>query len=171
MMKYCPECGHMLVLKLLEAEQKEVPYCQNCQSYRFEPFNTAISLVVLNPDQTKVLLIQQYGKAQNWLVAGYINKGESAEEAAARELEEEVGLHLQTLSFQKTKYWPKTNTLLINYLAVVDSMDVTPNQEVDRFAWFDLKEAYDQVAKGGLAEEFYKYFYERKISHVQNDRL
>ena len=43
-------------------------------------------------DHSKILLIQQYGKARNILVAGYVNKGESAEEAVVREVKEETGL-------------------------------------------------------------------------------
>lgn len=161
-MKFCPECGNELYLKELRDEGM-VPYCQQCESYRFELFNTAVSMVVLSPDKKKTLLIEQYGNKRKILVAGYINRGESAEAAAQRELFEEVGLEVQSMFFQKTVYWEKSNTLLINYIVIVKSIDVNNNWEVDAYSWLPLEQAYQEVAQGGLAEHFYKYFYERFI--------
>ena len=84
-MKYCFECGTKLIEKPLKNEGN-IPYCEKCGEYRFPIFSTAVSMIVKNPDQTKILLIQQYGKGQNVLVAGYINKGENAEHAVEREV-------------------------------------------------------------------------------------
>ena len=90
-MKYCFECGTKLIEKPLKNEGN-IPYCEKCGEYRFPIFSTAVSMIVKNPDQTKILLIQQYGKGQNVLVAGYINKGENAEHAVEREVFEETGV-------------------------------------------------------------------------------
>ena len=138
-----------------------VKYCDKCMEFRFPIFNTAVSMVVLNSTMDKTLFIQQYGKKRNWLVAGYVNKGESAEEALKRELKEEVGLEIERFWFQKSSYWQKSNTLVFNYVVVVKNMDVITNCEVDDYNWFSLDEAYENVATGGLAEEFYKFFYKR----------
>lgn len=158
-MKYCYQCGNELILKECNNDGL-VPFCECCNEFRFPIFSTAVSMVVLSPDKTKTLFIQQYDKKRNWLVAGYVNKGESAEEAVRRELFEEVGLLVKEMWFQKSKYWPKSNALLFNYVVVVDSMNVVCNNEVDKYEWFSLDEAYQCVASGGLAEEFYKMFYE-----------
>ena len=69
-----------------------VPYCDHCGQYRFPVFNTAVSMIVTNEDQSKIILIRQYGKPHYILVAGYVNKGEDAEDAAVREVKEEMGL-------------------------------------------------------------------------------
>ena len=52
-------------------------------------------MIVLSPNKDKTLFIQQYDKGRNWLVAGYVNKGESAEEAVKRELFEEIGIKVK----------------------------------------------------------------------------
>ena len=62
-MKYCYECGAPLTEKYLEREGM-VQYCPQCEQFRFPIFNTAVSMEVLSPDKTQVLLIQQYGKQQ-----------------------------------------------------------------------------------------------------------
>ena len=96
-MKYCYECGTKLTEKFLENEGM-IPYCETCQEFRFPIFSTAVSMEIFNPEKDKVLLIQQYGKKRNILVAGYVNKGESAEHAMVREVMEEVLCEADQLS-------------------------------------------------------------------------
>ncbi len=157
-MQYCLECGTKLELKFLENEG-QIHYCPKCQCFRFEPFNTAISVVIVTKDFAKTLLIEQYGKKRYILVAGYVNKGESAEEAVRREIAEEVGLEVVKLMFQKTHYYEKTNTLMLNYIAVVKNDAVQSNYEIDSYKWFSLNEALENIAPNSLAKEFYEMFY------------
>ena len=87
-----------------------IPYCDACQTFRFPMFNSAISAIIFNPDKTKILLIQQYGKKDNILVAGYISKGENAKQALLREIEEEVNLKISSYIYNDNEYFEKTNT-------------------------------------------------------------
>ncbi|MEE1313929.1 MAG: NUDIX domain-containing protein [Lachnospiraceae bacterium] len=153
-MKYCVECGNKLILRKLDGEGM-IPFCTACAQYRFPIFNTACSMVVLNPDKDKILLIQQYGREFYILVAGYVNKGECAEETVCREVKEEMGLHVMECGFNKSKYYAKSNTLMLNFYCVVDSEDLSGmTNEVDRADWFCFEEAKEQIRDGSLAEEF-----------------
>ncbi len=158
-MRYCYHCGCRLEEKYLKDEGM-VPYCPCCKEYRFPIFSTAVSMVILNEDRTKTLLVKQYGKSFNRLVAGYINKGEAAEEALKREMLEEVGLVPIEYHFQKTKYFSKSNTLLINFYVIVSSMEVTPNYEIDSYAWYDVDKGIEALEGASLAKEFYTYYIE-----------
>ena len=75
-MKYCMQCGCKLDEKYLMGEGM-VPYCPACQEFRFPVYNTAVSMIVMNKELDKVLLIKQYGRDSYILVAGYVNKGEA----------------------------------------------------------------------------------------------
>lgn len=44
---HCPKCGNKLVLKFCENEGL-VPYCEVCEKFKFPPFSTAVSMVVVN---------------------------------------------------------------------------------------------------------------------------
>ena len=154
-MKYCYECGNKLINKELENEGI-IPYCEKCGEYRFPIFSTAVSMIVENADKTKILLIQQYGKKNNVLVAGYINKGENAEAAVIREVMEETGLKVKTLHFNKSEYFKNTNTLMLNYSCTVESesLEHLNTVEVDEAQWFTHEQAVENIKKNSLAERF-----------------
>lgn len=153
-MSYCPVCGTKLVNRELKNEGI-IPYCTTCGEFRFPTFNTAISTIVYHPDADKILLIKQYGRDRNILVAGYVNKGENAEHALAREVLEEMGLRVTSCCFNKSEYFKKSNTLMLNYASIVDSGDLgTMTSEVDSAAWYTPEEAQKAICHGSLAENF-----------------
>ena len=154
-MKFCYECGTKLVPKELEGEGI-VPFCESCGVYRFPIFSTAVSMIVLNRDKTKILLIQQYGTGNNVLVAGYVNKGENAESAVLREISEELGLEAEETGYCKSEYFPKTNTLMLNYRCIVNSehLDKINRKEIDKAEWFPLERAREAIMPDSLAKYF-----------------
>ena len=163
-MSYCEKCGTLLVERFLENEGM-IPYCEHCGQYRFPMFNTAVSMVVYSPDHSKILLIQQYGKARNILVAGYVNKGESAEEAVVREVKEETrSSRWWTIGSIRSEYLAKSNTLMVNFACTVDSENFTLRKgEVDRAGWFSVEEARAQIYHDSLAEKFLLSAIEKRL--------
>ena len=159
MMNYCMECGTKLEQKFLKDEGM-VPYCEKCEAYRFPVFSTAVSMEVQNPDRDKILLIKQYGRDRYILVAGYVNQGENAESTVIREVKEEIGLNVTELHFEKSEYYPPTNTLMLNFSCVVDSEDLSAvsEDEIDSCRWFTLEEARESIAEGSLAGKFLTAF-------------
>lgn len=158
-MKYCNECGTKLIEK--EKENEGIfPYCETCQEYRFPIFNTAVSMIVFNPEKTKILLIQQYGRPFNILVAGYVDKGESLEEALIREVKEEIGLDVITSQYNKSEYFDKSNTVICNFMCVVNSEDLSNvcEWEVDHAEWFEIKDVLTAVKPNSLAKRFLEYY-------------
>ena len=152
-MRYCMTCGSKLELKPLKGEG-EIPYCASCAEFQFPVFSTACSMIVMNPDQTKILLIKQYGMEDYILVAGYVSKGEDAENTALREIREELGVEAADIRFNRTHYYEPSNTLMINFRVILDSEEVNPNEEVDEYCWFSLKEAREKVRSDSLARDF-----------------
>ncbi|WP_333492763.1 NUDIX domain-containing protein [Streptococcus infantarius] len=117
-MTYCPECEHPLEKKFLK-DEGDIPYCSQCNSFRFPVFNTAISAILFNESHDKILLIKQYKMTEHILLAGYVSQGENAEATVAREIDEELGLKVKSLTFNVTKYYERSNSLMINFAATV----------------------------------------------------
>ncbi|MBQ9900313.1 MAG: NUDIX domain-containing protein [Acholeplasmatales bacterium] len=156
-MEYCYNCGTKLISKELEHEGI-IPFCPKCNNFVFPIFSAAVSMIILSSDKSKMLLIKQYGKDFYRFVAGYINKGESAEEAVYREMFEEVGLKPKYIKPLRTKYFDKSNTLMYNYLAVCDNLDVNTNYEVDHYAWIPIEEAKVALKDAKLALYFFEQY-------------
>ncbi len=152
-MDYCMACGTLLHPRP-HGDEGLVPYCENCEAFRYPMFNTAVSLLVLDEARENILLIRQYGRPHFILVAGYVNFGEDAEDAARRELREELGLELSSLHFNRSRYFPPSNTLMLNFTVTVPSREAVPNREVDGWQWFSLREARSAIKPGSLAEAF-----------------
>ncbi len=153
MMEYCMHCGTKLTEKYLEDEGM-IPYCPNCQEFRFPVFNTAVSMIVTNHAHDEICLIKQYNKDSYILVAGYVNKGEDAEDAVCREVKEEMDLDVDEVTFNHSHYYAKSNTLMLNFTAVVKNQDAHPNHEIDSYRWFSVEDARKNIRDGSLAESF-----------------
>ena len=142
-----------------EGEPQPIPYCTKCGEYRFEQFNVAVIAAIFSPDHSKLLMMRQYGREKYNFLAGYVNKGESAEEALRREMMEEAGLQLKEQKILFTSYFAKSNTLMIAFEATAQSEAFTPHPtEVDELRWFtSYADAYDAVIKGAVAERLLTY--------------
>jgi NAD+ diphosphatase len=118
-------------------------------------FNVAVSMIVVDDSNKKILLIRQYNKPDFVLVAGYVNRGENAEHAVERELMEETGLKVRQISFQRSQYFEPSNTLMLNYSCIIDENSrMVLNAEVDDAQWFSFEEAKKNIKQGSLAQTF-----------------
>ena len=152
-MNYCMQCGTKLVIRHHETEG-EVPYCESCGEFRYPVFNTAVSMIVMDEARERIILIQQYGKPSYVLVAGYVDKGEDAETAAAREFKEELGMTVSSIRFNRSHYYARSNTLMLNFTVTVKESEAHPNWEVDSWRWFTIAESRQNIRTHSLAEIF-----------------
>lgn len=152
-MNYCMQCGAKLTKKHLDGEGM-IPFCEKCDDFRFPVFNTAVSMIVMNESKSKIILIKQYNKKRFILVAGYVNKGEDAEDTCVREVREELGLDVTSVHFNHSHYFAGSNTLMLNFTVTVSGETPKPNREIDYWEWFSKEEAAKNIAPGSLASEF-----------------
>lgn len=151
---HCSGCGEKLVFKFLK-DEGNIPYCNNCHTFRFPSFSSAVSMIVVNKEETKILLIEQYHSTRNILVAGYVNIGESLENAVKREIKEEVGLDVISLRFNKSEFHSRSNTLMNNFIAVVNDENIKIKEdEVDKAFFIDKNAAIKKIAPNSLAKRF-----------------
>ncbi|WP_326555777.1 NAD(+) diphosphatase [Micromonospora sp. NBC_01813] len=75
-------------------------------------------------------------------LAGFVEPGESAEAAVAREVAEEVGMTLSRSAYVASQSWPFPGTLMLGYLAYVDpEQPIRPDpEEIVRARWFSRAE-------------------------------
>ena len=160
--KHCFECGAALIEKELEGEGI-VPYCPECQQFRFPMYNVAVSMIVINEQTGEILLIKQYGRPWFVLVAGYVNRGEQVEQAVVREIKEETGMTVSHIKFNRTSFFEPSNTLMCNFTAFVkDDSELSTNAEIDSYQWFAPNDARKNIRPNSLAERFLNTYLDEK---------
>jgi NAD+ diphosphatase len=164
---YCTECGEKLAL-VLHKQEGLVPFCKNCNEFRFPQFACAVSMVVTNRTKDKVLLAKHKDQEDYILFAGYVKKGETAEKAVTREFKEETKLNVVKFKYMSSRYHEPRNVLMLNYLIVAENGAITLDEtEIDRADWFTFDEALKYVRKDSTAEAFLK----NAITEIKNNKI
>ena len=150
---YCRECGQKLTLRFCENEGL-IPYCHQCEAYMFPQFSVAVSMVVTNRTQDKILLAKHAEDDDFILFAGYVKKGESAEKTIPREIKEELGLDVVKSKYMSSRYHAKKDVLMLNFVVVIEEKPVKLNEEIAEARWCTPEEAQQLIRKGTTAEFF-----------------
>lgn len=100
----------------------------------------------------KALLGRQeiWPKAMFSALAGFVEPGESIEEAVARELLEEAGCKVSSVAYHSTQPWPYPMSLMIGCTAEADNEEVEADGiELSEARWFSRAELRDVLAGKG----------------------
>ncbi len=151
-LNFCPVCGEKPELRQHPTDGP-VAWCPACEDWRYPLFTIAVSVAVLDPMRTRMLLIRQYGEPGSVFVAGYVDKGETAEDAVVREVREELGMTARELRFHRSRWYAPSETLMLHYSVTVPEDEPSPNWEVDDWEWVPIGEARSRLAPDGLAEQ------------------
>lgn len=150
---YCRDCGGKLSLRFLENEGL-VPYCDNCQKFKFPFFPVAVSMAVTNRREDKILLAKHVGDDDYKLFAGYVKKGESAERSIPRELKEETDLAAVKWKYLASRYHEAKDILMLGFLVTAEKGEIALNEEIDEVKWCSPDEARELIRKNSTAEYF-----------------
>ncbi len=146
---FCAVCGEPT--QIAEAGYKRA--CPSCNAEHFPRTDPVVIMLATNGD--KALL----GRGPGWpdkmysALAGFVEPGETIEEAVAREVFEETAVRVSDVTYHTTQPWPFPSSLMIGCHAVASSTEITiDGNELSDAQWFDkadLAEAVEQAAKGG----------------------
>ena len=159
--KYCPQCGEKLILK--EAgDDGDTPFCNVCGHFWFDTFADCSIILVANEFREIALLRQSYlSDKYCTFVSGYIKPGETAEETAYREVEEEIGLKLESLENCGTFWFPRNEILMHGFIGYVKKAPFRLSSEVDSAEWTPAAEVKDKIfpdLPGNTAFALYKLY-------------
>ena len=133
--RYCHWCGTILEVKKLNLVDKH--YCNTCDKYIFEDPKLAVVVLVSNSKQLLLVKRAIEPALGKWsFPSGYVDKGESVESAALREVKEETGIDIK-INFLIGVYSSALRPLvLLAYGAEVLGGSLEPNHEVLDIGYF-----------------------------------
>ncbi|KAF9586267.1 NADH pyrophosphatase [Lunasporangiospora selenospora] len=120
------------------------------QNFTYPRTDPVVIVCVISQDGERVLLGRQavWPKGMYSCLAGFVEPGESLEEAARREVKEEAGVHLGHVMYHSSQPWPFPNSLMVgcHAEALNEDFDVTKeDQELEEAKWFSRQEILDAL--------------------------
>ncbi|OED29759.1 NAD(+) diphosphatase [Methanosphaera sp. WGK6] len=118
--KYCGRCGTKTKLKDTHMNLK----CPNCGKSHHATIEPAV-IIGIQKDNKLLMARHSYDtKVEYALIAGFVEPGESIEDAVHREVKEEVGINIKNLKYIGSQSWPFPNSLMCAYKAEYDSGEI-----------------------------------------------
>jgi NAD+ diphosphatase len=137
--RFCGACG----ARTVPAKSGHVLVCTNpsCRHEQFPRIDPAV--IVLVSDGERALL----GRQASWpigrysTIAGFVEPGESLEDAVAREVLEETGVGVDRIEYHSSQPWPFPASLMLGFTAHAVTFEVhLRDQELEDARWFTRAE-------------------------------
>ncbi|HEX3700198.1 MAG TPA: NAD(+) diphosphatase [Phenylobacterium sp.] len=121
--------------------------CPSCQAEHFPRTDPVVIMLPYHGGRCMLGRQEAWPKGMFSALAGFLEPGESIEEACARELSEEAGLRTRKVRYHSTQPWPYPSSLMIGLIAEVEDDEGTPDQtELSEVRWFTREEAKKLIA-------------------------
>jgi NAD+ diphosphatase len=151
--RFCPRCGGRLEARLAGHELE----CAECSRRQFPRTDPAVIMAVTygepgTPDEELLL-----GRADGWpdgrysTLAGFVEPGETLEDAVRREVAEETGVVVGEVTYFGNQPWPLPSSLMLGFRARARSRDIrVDGVELQDARWFTRDLMRHQAAAGSL---------------------
>ena len=142
---FCSVCGHETVIQ--RGGQKRV--CPGCKAEHFPRVDPVI--ICLVTDGERCLLGQSRGRLARMnrysALAGFVDQGESIEEAVSREIMEEAGLQVRNVRYHSSQPWPFPSSLMMGCHAEAATTEINMDpEEMTDVKWFGRQEVLQALA-------------------------
>ena len=141
--RFCARCGGATVL----AKGGWQRDCANCRAEHF-PRVDPVTIMLVEHDGALLLGRQpRFPEGSYSALAGFVEPGETIEEAVAREVLEEVGVRVRDVTYVASQPWPFPSSLMIGCHAQADDRALTIDRtELEDARWFTRAEVAEALA-------------------------
>ncbi len=146
--RFCARCGGGLVV----SGGGYVLECESCKRHHFPRTDPAVIMLVVDDDDRALL-----GRQPSWprgrfsTLAGFVDPGESLEQAVGREVMEEAGVEVGEVTYFGNQPWPFPSSLMVGFFARAVTTAITVDAvEIEEARWFTRAEVLAGAQAGIL---------------------
>ena len=146
--QFCGRCGTATV----DAPGERARVCPECKLLAYPRLAPAV-IMLLEREDGKALLARNknFPAGMFSTLAGFVEPGESLEDAVAREVKEETGVELSDIEYHSSQPWPFPSSLMLGFTARAASERVqVDGLELEDARWFTREELSGGIAEGRL---------------------
>jgi NAD+ diphosphatase len=141
--------------------------CAACGRVFFPRISPAVIVLVRKEGKALLAHNARFPAGRFGLIAGYVEAGETIEEAAIREAREEAGIGIGDLRYVKSQSWPFPDSLMIAFTAEWESGEARPDGvEIAELRWCGPDELPDIPPPGSVA----RYLIDRFVREEREGR-
>ena len=140
---FCPRCG--APTKMMDAGYRRV--CAKCNAEHFPRVDPVVIMLATHGEACLVGRGKQFPPGMFSALAGFVEPGETIEEAVRRELMEEASVQVGAVTYYATQPWPFPSSLMIGCFAAAANRDVKADEhELAEVRWLERGVARELIA-------------------------
>jgi len=134
--QFCGRCGVPLRTK----SDERAKACPQCGLLHFPRLAPAIIVLVERGNQLLLARSRHFMPGMYSVLAGFVEPGESLEEAVVREVKEEVGIEIKDIKYFGSQPWPFPHSLMIGFTAAYAGGEISlDDKEIEDAGWFTVE--------------------------------
>lgn len=153
--QFCGRCGAATSLK----KDERAKQCKECGYTVFPKISPAV--IVMIEKDSRLLLARSPGFKPGMysIIAGFVEPGETIEQAVVREIREEVGISVKNIRYFGSQPWPYPDSLMIGFTAeYMDGEIKVDGIEIEEAAWFAADEIPNVPGTDSISGQLISYF-------------
>nr|WP_197414293.1 NAD(+) diphosphatase [Lacimicrobium alkaliphilum] len=131
--RYCGQCGS----QMQRVDRELATHCHRCQHRCYPRISPCIIVAIKKQQQILLARGRHHKQGMYSTLAGFVESGESLEQAVHREVMEEVGIKIKNLRYFDSQPWPFPHSLMMGFLAEHDSGEINVDgEEILEADWY-----------------------------------
>lgn len=148
--RYCGVCGE----ELPSMKEDKSKLCPNCRQLLFPEIACAIIVGITKGDKLLLAHNTNFLKDRYSVIAGFVELGETLEEAVRREIKEEVNINVKNIKYFGSQSWPFPSSMMFGFTAEYESGEITPDGlEIQTGDWFSKNNIPHIPPHGSISRE------------------
>jgi NAD+ diphosphatase len=133
--RFCGQCGSAMSLVSWEL----AALCNKCGHRCYPRIAPCVLIGIINADNILLARSSRHRAGFYSILAGFVESAETLEQAAVREVKEEVGVDITNLRYVGSQPWPFPHSLMTGFIADYAGGDIVCQpQEIEEAHWFPL---------------------------------